>query len=332
MRTAIKLFVVLVSLPLAGMAQDRVVMINGDVITGNVSLISGDELLIEPSYADEFAIDLAEVASVEIQEAFDIELENDTKLQARLALDESGNQVLLSEDGSTQGIELAQLAEASEPAPYFDWALKTAFNGAYNSGNTDSESTLLFADGGVKVGDHRHRADFTIRNESVNGDETQDQTLFNYDYNWLVSKPWFVGAGLSYERDPIRELDYRYTTGLVVGRDIFDDSQKFLSINLGPAYQEEKLDGESRGGAVAIWNLRYEHALLDWIDFFHTQSFTWQFYGNENNIYKTNTGLNFDLISDLYFNVSYLYDYETAPAEGRSEDDSTLAFGLGYKF
>ena len=87
MRTAIKLFVVLVSLPLAGMAQDRVVMINGDVITGNVSLISGDELLIEPSYADEFAIDLAEVASVEIQEAFDIELENDTKMQARLALD-----------------------------------------------------------------------------------------------------------------------------------------------------------------------------------------------------------------------------------------------------
>ena len=79
MRTAIKLFVVLVSLPLAGMAQDRVVMINGDVITGNVSLISGDELLIEPSYADEFAIDLAEVASVEIQEAFDIELENDTR-------------------------------------------------------------------------------------------------------------------------------------------------------------------------------------------------------------------------------------------------------------
>ena len=99
-----------------------------------------------------------------------------------------------------------------------------------------------------------------------------------------------------------------------------------------PRYQQQKLGGESDGGAVAMWTLRYEHALLSWVNFFHTQNFTWQFYGNDNAIYKTNTGLNFDLISDLYFNVSLRYDYETEPAECAQNEDTTFAIGIGAEF
>ena len=66
------------------LAQDRVVMHNGDVITGNISLITDDEILIEPSYADEFAIDIAEVATVEVEEFFEVEMGDKTELEARL--------------------------------------------------------------------------------------------------------------------------------------------------------------------------------------------------------------------------------------------------------
>ncbi|MEM1114323.1 MAG: DUF481 domain-containing protein [Pseudomonadota bacterium] len=334
MRTRILLCLsfVLAAAPFSAMAQDRVIMQNGDIISGNISLVTDEEILIEPSYTDEFSIDVAEVATVDIAEPFEIELNDKTELDARLTVDSVGQQVLLTADGESRPIALNELAEAAEPEPYFDWSLKTDLNGTYNSGNTDSESTLIFADGSVKWGDHRHRADFTLRNESLDDETTQDQTLINYDYSWLFAKPWFVGAGLTYERDPIRDLDYRYTGGLVFGRDVFDDASKYLGISLGAGYQEEKLGEESMGGSVGLWNLRYEHALLDWMDFFHTQAFTWQFYGNDNAIYKTNTGLSFDLISDLYFTASYRYDYETEPAEGRSQDDSTLAFGVGYSF
>jgi putative salt-induced outer membrane protein len=313
-------------------AQDRVVMKNGDVISGNVSLITDQDVVIEPSYSDAFAVDITEVATVELADAFDIELADDTRLEGRLAVDESGQQLIIAADGATLPFSLTQLAQATEPEDYFDWNLKADLNASYNGGNTDSENTLFFVDGGMKWGDHRHRADLTVRDESVNGTSTQEQTLFNYGYNWIFSDPWFMGGSFAYERDPVRDLEYRYTAGLLIGRDIFDDAKKYLGIGIGPGYSQEKLGDESDGGAVGLWNLRYEHSLLTWVSFFHTQNFTWQYYGNDNSIYKTNTGFSFDLVSDLYFNVSLRYDYETEPAEGRSKDDSTLAFGVGYAF
>lgn len=316
----------------AANAQDRIVMKNGDVITGNVSLVTDEDVFIEPSYADEFSVDLSEVATIEIEESFEVELADDTKIDARLTLDEAGQQVLIDESGAVRPIALTDLAEAAEPDPYRDWGLKVDFNANYNRGNTDSDNTLLFFDGFFKQGDHRHRTDLTFRNESVNNQQTQEQTLFNYGYNWLFADPWFMGASFQYERDPIRELEHRYTGGLLFGRDIFDDADRFLSISLGPGYSDQELGGVTESGAVFLWNLRYEQTLLDWADLFHTQNFAWQFYGNDNSIYKTNTGLSFDIISDLYFTVSFRYDYETKPAEGRSKDDSTLAFGIGYEF
>ncbi len=324
--------VLLLLLPRVGLADDQIVMKNGDVITGNVSIITDEEVVIEPSYSGAFAVDVAEVASIELEEAFEIELANDTRLEGRLALDELGRQVIVAPDGTERPVLLSQLAEATEPEAYFDWSLKADLNASYNSGNTDSENTLFFVDGGIKWGEHRHRADFTLRDESVNGETTQEQALLNYGYNWIFADPWFMGGSFTYERDPVRDLDYRYTAGLIFGRDIFDDATKYLGISLGPGYSQEKLGGNTEGGAVGLWSLRYEHKLLTWVNFFHTQAFTWQFYGNDNSIYKTNTGLSFDLIADLYFNVSLRYDYESEPAEGRSEDDSTLVFGVGYTF
>jgi putative salt-induced outer membrane protein YdiY len=313
-------------------AQDRIVMKNGDVITGNVSLIDGDDVFIEPSYADEFAVDLSEVATIEIEEAFEVELADETRTDAAiLTLNDAGEQVLII-DGVERPVSLAEIAEASEPEAYFDWGATVDWNTTINEGNTDSRNSLLFTQGNMKIGDHRHFGDLTFRREELNGDSTKKQDLLNYAYNWMFSDPWYIGGSLSYERDPIRELDYRYTAGVLVGRDIFDDATKFLTFSIGLGYSDEEIGGVKESGTVGLWNLRYQHAFFDGVDFFHTQNFTQQFYGLDNLILKTNTGFRFDLIDDLYANVSLRYDYETEPAEGASKDDSTLQFGIGYKF
>jgi putative salt-induced outer membrane protein YdiY len=307
-------------------------MKNGDVITGNVSLIDGEDVFIEPSYADEFAVDLAKVATVELAEAFEVELTDDTKSDAAmLTINQLGDQVLII-DGVERPVSLTDIAEAAEPEDYFDWGANVDWNTTINQGNTDSRNTLIFAKGNVKFGDHRHFSDLTFRREEVDGLQTVEQDLLNYFYNWVFSDPWYSGVSFSWERDPIRELDYRYTTGLLIGRDIFDDATRFLTAFAGVGYSDEEIGGITESGAVAFWRLRYEHALWDGVDFFHRQDFTQQFYGEENLILKTTTGFKFDIIDDLYTNISYRYDYETEPAEGASKDDSTLQVGIGYEF
>ena len=176
-------------------------------------------------------------------------------------------------------------------------------------------------------------AELTFRRDETDGISTKKQDLFSYQYNWLFNGPWYVGATTTYERDPIRNLSHRYTLGVLAGRDILDDSNRFLTVSVGAGYSDEQIGDVSDSGSVGLWNLIYEHDFRGGdISFFHNHNLTYQFYGENNAIFKTNTGFQFDIISDIYAKISLRYDYETQPAAGASKDDTTLAIGVGAEF
>lgn len=311
---------------------DQIHMKNGDVITGNVTKIEDGDLYIEPSYADEFAVDLSEVVSVEADRVYEIELKDGEMVDAQFATGADGQQALVI-DGNPQSVTLTDLAAASEPEEWYDRTSHVDVNMTWNSGNTDSRNNLIFADTRLKLGDHRHLGEITFRRDETDGTSTKKQDLLKYSYNWLFNDPWFVGATASYERDPIKLLDHRYTVGATVGRDIFNDSRKFLSASLGFGYSEEKTDGLADSGATGLWNLIYEHDFVNGdLTFFHNQNLNYQFYGVNNAIFKTNTGFRFDIISDVYTNISLRWDYESDPANDAKNNDTTVVIGVGAKF
>lgn len=331
-RWSVAMVAALLFLPFGAMA-DRIVMKNGDVITGKVSQVTDTEVFIKPGYAAEFAVSRADVETLNMEESLEVKLadEESSPVSGVIALDESGRQVLQVE-GEARPIKLEEIAGAAAPAPYFEWNASVDFNATVNNGNSDSRNSLLFTQGGMRFGAHRHTGDLTFRREKANGIDTVEQDLVNYAYNWMFADPWYLGASLVAERDPIRELDHRYTPGLLIGRDIFDDTNRFLTFSLGVGYTDEEIAGISDSGAVGLWNLRYTQTFFEGMDFFHTQNFTRQLYGEDNTIFKTNTGVRFDIYDGLYASLSLRYDYETEPAAGASKDDSTLAMGVGYSF
>ena len=319
-------------LPAAPLLADQVKMSNGDVITGNISKIEEDKVYIEPSYADEFSVDLAEVVSIEAEQTFEIELEDGSVVDASFAHGEDGMQTLVIE-GDPKEVPMAEITLATEPEDWYDRSSKVEANMTWNSGNTDSRNNLIYADTDLKLGDHRHHADLTFRRDKTDDDYTKKQDLFNYTYNWLFNDPWYLGGTFSWERDPIKELDHRYVAGVVMGRDIFNDAQKFLTISLGAGYSEEQYVSESESGATGLWNLRYTHDFMGGdFAFFHNHNLAYQFFGNDNKIFKSNTGFNFDIIDDVYANISLRYDYETDPPEGAEKEDTTFVVGIGAKF
>jgi hypothetical protein len=318
--------------PAAALA-DRLVMTNGDVITGTISKISDGDVYIEPSYADEFAVALSEVASIENDKVLEIELKDGTEVEGQFAgTGADGEQVMLI-DGSPMSVNMANLAEAEEPAEWYDRVSHAELNTTINSGNTDSRNALIFADTRLKLGDHRHMGDLTIRRDETDGDSTKKQDLLRYEYNWMFNEPWYTGVTATYERDPIRDLDHRYSIAGIVGRDLIDDARRFLTFSVGAGYSEEKIAGEAESGAVAIWRLIYEHDFLGGdLSFFHNDTITYQLYDVNNTILKTNTGFRYDIIDDVYASISLRYDYETDPAAGAENEDTTLVIGVGAEF
>jgi putative salt-induced outer membrane protein YdiY len=314
------------------MLADQLIMKNGDVISGDISAIDDSKVTIKPAYADEFAVDMAEVASIEADEVFDVVLEDGREVEAQFAGGADEQQTLIVED-QPMTVAIGQIKMAEEPPPYYERVSHVDLNATLRDGNTDSRNTLLFADTRMRFGVHRHLADLTIAREETDGTSTKKQDLLRYEYNWLLDGPWYLGATASYERDPIKELEHRYTAGLLVGRDIFDTDTQFLTISLGAGWSDEELGGASDSGAVGLWKLIYEHKFRGGdLAFFHNHTFNQQFYGNDNGIFKSNTGFRYDIIANVYTAVSLRYDYETEPADGKKSYDTTLAVGLGAEF
>ena len=320
-----------VLLPVSALA-DQLHMKNGDVISGTVTKIEGGSVFIDPSYADEFAVSLEEVASIDAEASFDFAIADGSTVNGKLAL-KDGEQQIITGEGTALEVEVAGLDVVPPPPPYYERVSHVDVNMTWNDGNTDSRNNLIFADTGVRLGDHRHLAALTIRRDETDGVSTKKQDLFRYEYNWMFNDPWYLGATASYERDPIKDLDHRYTLGAIVGRDIFNDDVKKMTFSLGAGYSDEELAGVSDSGAVGLWNFLYEQKFREGdLTFFHNNTLQRQFFGVDNTILRTNTGFRFSLTDVIYANVSLRYDYQTEPAEGTEDYDTTLAVGIGAEF
>jgi hypothetical protein len=313
-------------------AAEQVMMKNGDIISGQVKKILDGELFIKPEYADEFSVDMSAVESIRSDMLYEVEMMDGSEVVAKFSGGTDGRQVL-TVDNEELSISMTDLLEASEPDPWYDRVSHIDVNMVWNGGNTDSRNNLFFFDTNLKTGNHRQLFELTVRRDETKGISTKEQDLFSYNYNWIFNEPWYLGVTAGFERDPVRELDYRHGLGVLIGRDIFNDRHKHFTISAGAGYTREEVGGEKDSGPSALWHLRYEHDLKGGdIEFFHNQTLIIQSYGNHNTILKTNSGFRYDLLKDIYANVSLRYDYETDPAPGAENNDSTLVFGLGAEF
>ena len=312
---------------------DVLVLKNGDRITGEIKRIWDSEITIEPEYSDEFKVELPAIDHIESEREFDIELEDGTSLVAQLdGADADGNQIVKSGE-EILAVPLAELFELDEPEKDFDWESNVELSAALNSGNTDSSNTKLKGDTTVKFPDHRHIGEVTFLREEQIGVTTQEQELFNYDYNWFFRDPWFFGARVSFERDPIIELDQRIILSAGIGRDIWSTPRRELSVQLAAGGQTEEIGQDRTESAVLVWSLRYRQDFFsDDVELYHSHTITPNISGRTNTSYRTTTGLRYEVTDLLYANISVDYDYETDPVDAVENEDVALLVGVGMEF
>jgi len=309
------------------------VMKNGDQITGKVTLIWDNEVTIEPVYADKFTVKMVAIDRIESERAFKMELLDGTEIVGTpVGSDAAGNQ-LIEVDGETIAVPLMELSELEEVQKDFELDSHIDMTAALNKGNTDSSNSQLKADSTVRMGDHRHIATLTFMREEVSGVQSQEQDLFEYDYNWLFNDPWFMSTRLSYESNPVIGLDERIIGSVGIGRDIWNTPKRLLSMQLGAGVQSEDTDLESTTNEVVTWTLRYEQKFLnDDLDAFHNHTITTNVSGRDNTTFRTSTGFRYEIKDLLYGTISLDYDYVTDPIDDATNEDLALRVGFGLEF
>lgn len=315
-------------------AADVVVMQNGDRITGEVNRIWGNDVSVEPDYADEFVLELDKVSYIESDREFDLTLEDGREVSARLDGAGANGTQIVTYDGQTRQVPLVtldQIQEVDDGA--LDWESHIDWNSTVTTGNTDSKIARVSADSTVEVGDHRHIATLLVADEETADIKTKDQTFVTYNYNWLFSDKWFLGAGASYETDPIKLLDDRTILGAGIGRDIWNFNDRSMNFEFGLGTLDETLAGVSESSTIAYWKYRfsYDFAGLD-LEAYHNHQITSYLSGRDNLFAKSSTGVRYEIGDLFYLTMSLNVDYERDPPPGVDTEDSTWVVGAGFEF
>lgn len=341
-----KLLFSLVSLCIAVQSANAgvIYMKNGDKITGTIKKIWDGDVFIEPAYADEFSVDQVDIDYIEDDDTrmYDLELKDGSELIGSLSgADAEGNQLVIV-DGQERAIPVGQLAELEEPKEAFDWSTRADLNSTFNSGNTNNSNVTLSADLMLKQNKHTNFLDLLWQDEEqkIEGVTTKvkDRERFRYNYNYDIGDPWFLGSSASWERDPVKGLDYRYNVVPAAGYNFWDDAGRTLGFQLGAGYQAEKITDEfgvttEGDGAVAAFLLRFRYDFnKPDLELYLNNTTTAAFYGRDNAVTQFNAGTRYEITDLLYLNFEILLDYESEPVEGAKNEDISVLFGFGLEF
>jgi putative salt-induced outer membrane protein YdiY len=178
----------------------------------------------------------------------------------------------------------------------------------------------------------------------INGDETEDNHRLTTRFDYYFSRRLFMRLpDLEYYRDPLQNLDHRYTLGAAMGYRLVKTRRVEWNISAGPAYQRnifssvEPGESNSQDSLALVFGTRLDIELSKRLDF--TLEYRGQFSGREtgNNTHHGVATLKFDIHKRLKLDLSLVWDRVASPTTASSgqtpnKDDVRLTLGLGIDF
>lgn len=313
---------------------DQLLMQNGDIITGNVIKIVDGKAYIKPSYADEYAIDMAEVVSIEAENAFDIELTDGRKVEGEFAGVTDGEQTLIVDDNPL-GVSIADLAAATDPLdipPVSPWEGSGEFGLVTTTGNTETvklNMRLNFVRTGKKW---RHRFTGTALNTSEDGIQDNERYTVEVQSDRKLSDiSWLFGA-FRWDADKFGAYDPQTSLSAGYGRQLMKSDKHELKGELGVGYRriEETESGFTDSDAIVRF------LLDDWWQIWKSTRWTNRLLvetGSSNTFSQFNTDLAFSMTDRLAVKLGFEIRNNTRIPPGDSEHTDTITTAnLVYDF
>jgi len=334
LRNRLVLFVIAFTL-LPGIAfADKLLMQNGDIISGNIIKIVDSKVYINPSYGDEYAVNMDEVISIEAENSFDVELADGRKIEAQFAGATDGEQTLIVED-SPMGIGMSELAAATDPldAPEPDpWDGTGEFGFVNTTGNTETVAMNMRLNF-VRTGKRwRHRFTGTAMTTSEDGEKDNERyTMEVQSDRKLSDKSWLFGA-FRWDADKFGSYDPQVSLTAGYGHQLMKSDRHELKGEIGAGYRSlTETDSNLESSEVIARFL-----LDDWWQIFKSTKWTNRLLietGSSNTFTQFNTGLAVSMTDRFAVKLGFEARNNTSVPPGDSKHTDTISsVNLVYDF
>ena len=312
---------------------DRIVLRNGDRITGEIISMEENMLKVKTFYAGKIMIQWEDVASIVAQKPLSVEIrekEHDS------VTDDFPTIMRLTVNSLTgkEGIPLERVERIN--VPKYRYTGTTDIGGNRTEGNTDT--TAFNASAETTIWSRRHRLDLSGKYafSQADGIDTANNARGTLRYDYFLTKRLFVTASEFLEQDQLQELDLRSTSGVGIGYQVIDTPVHRLSGYIGPAFVYEQFrQSQATKTSTFTWDIEWEFELFtDHLRAFHKQAGFRDVAGDRNDALRwiAEQGLRITLHADLYLKLAYDFRFNSDPAPGRKKSDQAFIWGVGYQF
>ncbi|MGE3173272.1 MAG: YdiY family protein [Planctomycetota bacterium] len=331
---------VLVALALTGglaLAQDKVTLSNGDVLTGKVTTMTDGKLTIASPVLGDVVVEMAKISSIATAEPVQLLTTSGDLLRRRIRSIESGA-MLFDGEGQQPLSGVAAINPPADPPPKWTGAFKVG--AGLTSGNTERRNIGASFDAELRREDDRVSADAAW-------DYAEDKQPGSTNWNLTQRR---AGGGLKYDRflsectyalvttrvlgDTLADIDLRYTVGVGLGRQILEGDDTSLLAELGVSYFKESYRSGAPKNDYLSARVAYKlrHKFNDQTRLIHGVEAFPSLEDSQDVYLQSTTEVQTNLSDSMIGSLAWIWDYDNTPSPGRDRSDHRVLLSVGWTF
>ena len=324
---------VLASLVVAGSVfADRVVLENGDTLTGTVEKVMDGKVTLKTDYAGTIQIDVAKVKQISTEGPAEVHLTSGEVLKGKIkSVEDKQLTVEPSPERTAATVEM-QNVKAINPPPV-RWHGSITAGGNLQTGNTDRAGVSVEASLSRKTEQDRMAFRYLFNYGEEDGKMTTRNQYGQAEYDYFFTKKFYGYGSLELLNDVFQDTQLKLFVGPGVGYQVWDDPVKGLSFEAGLTYFDwNRYEGTDESGLSARLGLNFRYKLLEWL-LFSDRFLFYPTIGNAGLYFLRNeAALSAPLGSGWSLRLANIIDYNSDPLPGFTKTDIQWLLGLGYAF
>ena len=322
---------------------DVIVLKNGDRVTGEILELEYGLLRLETDDMGTINIEWSAIASLDSQYTFDVQRAGGRQYAGVIATSEDGGDLVIRDELGEEAVPLSSVVRVTE--------LETGFwqrvSGSMSVGFNYTKSTGIRT-GSINISSQYQaeqlKATLDISAYETSSPDTEPSARENLTstVQFQRERPSFLMLLNSLERNDELGIDARLTTGGGLARYFAQDQDSELMLFVGAVANQEWTNDEAEaideddsqqsleGVLGASWRIfRFndpEVSLASTAYLYPSLTEQGRHRGT------LDVSLRREIISDLYFDISFYESYDSDPPSGGETTDYGIVTSLGYKF